>query len=242
MICRGAEGTVVENGDLATKVWGLGSDEGHRLRPKSPQPLRSSVSCAPSSLDDNIIYQRVTSSAMARHRDAVIDLVKPLYCYTEAYETAGRQLVSIDGTYSSPAGHLGRPNFCGYAPTSQDVRSNNVATVSTKVLPDQTALGKEQLARNRALAQTLPPTRQSSLNSAAPSFVPAYHIENADHDVGFGDFKYSHPGRDSATLGQQYAYELTPSSSASSLWSPVFQSVPTIVWGDYNPRIYSPQA
>ena len=235
MIYRGAEGTVVEGGDLATKVWGLGSDEGHRFRLKSPQPLKSSASSAPLPLDYNSDYQTVTLSALARHRDAVIDLVKPstFCCYPEAYDSTGRRM----------------GNLYAHTRSCQDMHSANVTTAPTGDCPERasTALGKELVGRSQGLPQImrLPGfTRQSSLNSAAPSFVPAYPTRNSDseraciqEDAEFDDFEYTHTARD---LGQQLVSnsDLTPASTASPLWSPVFQSVPTIVLGDYDPRIY----
>ena len=247
LIYRGAEGTVVEGDDLATKVWGLGSDEGHLPRSKSPQPSRAFSGSIPLVLDD---YQRVTSSALARHRDAVIDLVKPsAFCYPEAYDSTGRRLVSLDGT--SPSSRPPeRPNFGAYTATSQD-QSDIVTTTSIKDLPGQTSAVSDDglVSRNQALPQMLTSTlsRQSNLNSAAPSFIPTY-ARNTDskspfiqQDGKIDDFEYLHVARDGAALRHQRAYDLTPSSSASPVWSPVFQSVPTIVLGDYNPQIYSPQ-
>ena len=248
MICRGAEGTVVEGGDLATKVWGLESDEGHRFRLKSPQPFKSSSSSAPLPLGYNSDYQTVTSSALARHRDAVIDLVKPstFCCYPEAYDSTGGRMVSFDGACSSPAGHAG--NLCAHTRSYQDMHSANVTTASTGDCPERasTALGKELVGRSQGLPRIIrfPGfTRQSSLNSAAPSFVPAYLDSKRaciQQDAEFDDFEYTHTARD---LGQQHASnsDLTPASTASPLWSPVFQSVPTIVLGDCDPRIYIPQ-
>lgn len=183
----------MEGDDLATKVWGLGSDEGTRLRSKSPQPLRSpsDPDRGPSSL--GVDYQRVTSSALARHRDAVIDLAKPsrFYGYPEAYDSAGF-----------------RP----------------VPRASMTISCDET------IPTNQAM-KTFQVSGHSRQND--PNFVPL--------DAEFGDVDSARTARDIAALRQQYISDLTPSTTASSFWSPVFQSVPTIVLGDYNPRIYSPR-
>lgn len=244
LICRGAEGTVVEGDDLATKVWGLGSDEPNRLRLKSPQPPRSSASSPPLPLVDNLDYLRVTSSALARHRDAVIDLAKPTTFSPGAFNSVGGRLVSFDETYPSAAGYPGRPNLCVYTRSYQDMRLEKMTTVSTKDCPEPTsaALTRELVARSQGLPQT---AKKSNLNSAAQSFIPAYSrdidFERAciQQDAEFGDFDYTHRSRDSRR--QASNSELTPASTASPLWSPVFRSVPTIMSGDHNPRIYSPQ-
>jgi len=241
LICRGAEGTVVEGDDLATKIWGLGSDE---LRLKSPQPPRSSASFAPLPLEDNLDYLRVTSSALARHRDAVIDLAKPATFSPGAFDSVGGGLISFDGTYLSPAGYPRRHNICK---SYQDMHLEKVTTASSKDCPEP-ALARELVARSRGLPQTLPPTsfaRKSNLNSAAQSFIPATKDIDPERacvqqDPEFGDYDYTHTSRDSRRQRPSNS-EFTPISTASPLWSPVFQSVPTIMSGDHDPRIYSPQ-
>lgn len=241
----------MEGGDLTNKVWGLGSDETNgTLRSKPSQsPYTTSITSRVLISDDDRLG---TCPYLMHRRDTVRDLSEPSMRYgcPDAYTSFPRHAASIGrGPYSSSGFHSAMTEA-----NISDRTCEHMAHVASGIQNPIALESKWQnlsSSRQCASAHTPQIAAKSHFNSSAPIFVPAARREfdpYIQHDSA-SDFGYSRARTfsDSVIPRELHIHPslelLTPSSTTSPCWSPVFQpAIPIAVAGANNPQIYSPNA
>ena len=232
----------MEGGDLTNKVWGLGSDETNEtLRSKPSQKFYTTSITSRVLLSDE---ERLGTCPDLTHRqDTVIDFSEPsmIYGCPNANTSFPRHITSV-----------GRGNPSGFhsAMTEANSFDHTLEHVANGIQNPKALRSKWQnlpSSRQCASAHTSQIAAKSHFNSSAPIFVPAARRRfdpYTQHDSA-SDFGYSRARTfsDSVISRELHIHPnlelLTPSSTTSPRWSPVFQT-PIVVAGANNPQIYSP--
>ncbi|CAA7261685.1 unnamed protein product [Cyclocybe aegerita] len=277
----GAEGTVIEGDDLSNKIWGLGGDDSQNASRSTRNNNDASVT--PGSL--GMVEYRESQLSSQRQRDAVIDLAMPSTFANRAGAPANvlpRRVAETGASFgpqhnahsrSQVEHRFQETSILRGASRNPDFRHLQVdANRLSRNIGDPLGLGLQWSSPSSGSAKEyrtsnnqVGPTRQSHLNTAAPVFVPENSVRtrNDAYSRPLGssqDRAYFSRPLSTVDISQQYRAQqdyniLTPPSSSSTQWSPVFSRQPDpvlysssqkkpshVLPNQQDPGIYSPQS
>lgn len=257
---RGAEGTVIEGDDLSHKIWGLGAGDTQNNAHTNKAEVRHQPPALSSAVQTNVSCRDARQLAFQQQRlgDDVIDLSTiPSAFYTgyqtipsisEGYISYFQPDIGLGGEHSNPKELETKHGMLSSQRIGHSGAKRYHSNSSGSMENFRTGLDLPVSMTHRGTGQ-FNGTAQPRLNKAAPIFIPSIgwnskcaHVQQNENDASVLDHQYSRR----AGLSQQRHIELlTPPSTSSPRWSPVFSHPVDIELskGPYgDPKIYSPRA